>query len=239
MTSGYIPSGSAQIYYEIYGEENEEVLILLHGNSGNLHYFDEQIEYFKTKYKVVAIDSRGHGESSFGQGSLSLTVMADDLYAIVYNFGFNNFNLLGFSDGGSIAMYFAMRHGDMIKRLILVGANINPWGVKLRHQLPIFISYQMCRLASSLNPLMANLNKEYLGLMVNEPYILTEDLNKIKTKTLVIAGSKDMIRDSHTRKIAGSLPNSRLKIIKGGDHFVSKKRPDEFNSVLEEFLEEE
>ncbi len=236
MKEGYIPCGSANIHYQIHGEENKDVLILLHGNSGNLHYFDEQIEYFKKDRLVLAIDSRGHGESSFGQGSLSLTVMADDLYNIVRSFGFTNFDLLGFSDGGSIAMYFALKHNDMIRNLILVGANITPWGVKLHFQGPTFISYQLAKVASLLNPAMANLNKEYLGLMVNEPYIAPEDLSKITARTLVIAGSRDLIRESHTKKIAKNLPNSTLKIIKGADHFMSKKMPDVFNKVLEDFI---
>ncbi len=236
MKEGFIPSGSANIHYQIYGEENKDVLILLHGNSGNLHYFDEQIEYFKKDRLILAIDSRGHGESTFGQGSLSLTVMADDLFNIVTGFGFRNFDLLGFSDGGSIAMYFALKHNDMIRNLILVGANINPWGVKLHFQIPTFFSYQLCRLASVLNPAMANLNKEYLGLMVNEPYIAPEDLGKITARTLVVAGSRDLIREGHTKKIAKYLPNSTLEIINGADHFMSKKMPDVFNKVLENFL---
>ncbi|MCD7854981.1 MAG: alpha/beta hydrolase [Clostridiales bacterium] len=236
MKEGFIPSGSANIHYEIHGEENSEVLVLIHGNSGNLHYFDEQINYFKKDYKILALDSRGHGESTFGKGNLSLTVMADDLYNIIMSFGFYPFNLLGFSDGASIAMYFALKHCPLIKKLILYGGNINPWGVKLSFQLPVFISYQINRFASYLNPQMANLNREYLGLMVNEPYIPEEDLKKITAETLVIVGSKDLIRKSHTKKIFDNLPNAKMTVIQGGDHFCSKKMPEKFNPEVEKFL---
>ncbi|MCD7777255.1 MAG: alpha/beta hydrolase [Clostridiales bacterium] len=238
MKEGFIPSGSANIHYELHGEENERVLVLIHGNSGNLHYFDPQIEYFKKNFKILAIDSRGHGESTFGKGSLSLTVMADDLYNLVMNFGFYRFNLLGFSDGASIAMYFAMKHCDMLEKLILYGGNINPWGVKLSFQLPVYVTYQINRFAAFLNPQMTNLNKEYLGLMVNEPYIAVEDLSKIKADTLVVVGSKDLIKKSHTMKIYNNLPKAKLEIIQGGDHFVSKKNPEAFNPVAEKFLME-
>ena len=235
MKEGFVPSGTARIHYELHGEENTKGLILVHGNGGSIRYFDDQIEFFKKYYKVLAIDSRGHGESTFGQGSLSLTVMADDLYNIAMNFGFYKFDLLGFSDGASISMYFAMKHNDMLDNLILYGGNLNPWGVKLSFQVPVFVSYQVNRLASFLNPAMANLNKEYLGLMVNEPYIVPEDLSKITARTLVLAGKRDLIRSSHTKKIYRCLPNAELKIVPG-DHFVSKKDPENFNNTVWDFL---
>lgn len=62
MQSGYFKSGSASIYYELHGE-GEEILVLLHGNGGNCKNFKNQIPFFSKKYKILAIDSRGHGES--------------------------------------------------------------------------------------------------------------------------------------------------------------------------------
>lgn len=78
MQSGYFKSGSASIYYELHGE-GEEVLVLLHGNGGNCKNFKNQIPFFSKKYKILAIDSRGHGESGFGENAISLGAMAMDL----------------------------------------------------------------------------------------------------------------------------------------------------------------
>ena len=74
-----------------------------------------------------------------------------------------------------------------------------------------------------------------LGLMVNDPALKAAQLAGIEAETLVIAGTKDMIRDSHTRLIARSLPHSRLEIIEG-DHFIAANRHEEFNRIVLDFL---
>ena len=74
-----------------------------------------------------------------------------------------------------------------------------------------------------------------LGLMVNDPNVQPEELAKIRAKTLVIAGTRDMIRESHTKLIAESIPNSQLALI-NGNHFIANKKPEEFNRVVLDFL---
>ena len=77
--------------------------------------------------------------------------------------------------------------------------------------------------------------KELLGLMVNDPNIPEEALSGISVPALVIAGTKDMIRESHTRRIAQCIPGAELAIIPG-DHFVAAKNPDAFNEAVLAFL---
>ena len=74
-----------------------------------------------------------------------------------------------------------------------------------------------------------------LGLMVNDPNVEPEELVKIKAKTLVIAGTKDMIKKEHTRLIASHIPDSELVFIKG-NHFIANKQPGRFNQAVLEFL---
>ena len=81
----------------------------------------------------------------------------------------------------------------------------------------------------------AKRNAEMLGLMVNEPNVKPEELVGIQTKTLVIAGTKDMIKEEHTRLIAASIPDARLVFI-SGNHFIANKHPTEFNQAVIDFL---
>jgi len=81
----------------------------------------------------------------------------------------------------------------------------------------------------------AKQNADMLGLMVNDPNVLPTELSAIKAKTLVIAGTNDMIKDAHTRLIAQSIPNSQLVLIKG-NHFIANKCPEAFNRAVLEFL---
>lgn len=73
------------------------------------------------------------------------------------------------------------------------------------------------------------------GLMVNEPNIAPCELSRITAPTLVICGTRDMIKESHTREIASGIPNAELTIIKG-DHFIANKRSVEFNRTVDIFL---
>ena len=81
----------------------------------------------------------------------------------------------------------------------------------------------------------AKQNADMFGLMVNDPNVLPTELSAIKAKTLVIAGTNDMIKDAHTRLIAQSIPNSQLVLIKG-NHFIANKCPEAFNRAVMEFL---
>lgn len=74
-----------------------------------------------------------------------------------------------------------------------------------------------------------------LGLMVHDPNVLPEELAAIRARTLVLAGTKDMIKEEHTRLIADHIPDARLVFIEG-DHFIANKRPDEFNLAVLDFL---
>ena len=108
-------------------------------------------------------------------------------------------------------------------------------GVKRSTQLPIEIGYKIAKYFAKRSA-EANKNAELLGLMVNDPNIEPEELAQITAPTLVICGTKDMIREDHTRKIAENIPNARLAIIEG-DHFVANKRSEKFNREVDRFLE--
>ena len=128
-----------------------------------------------------------------------------------------------------------LKHPDMVTALILNGGNLNAKGVKRSTQLPIEIGYKIAKHFAKRSA-EANKNAELLGLMVNDPNIEPEELAQITAPTLVICGTKDMIREDHTRKIAENIPNARLAIIEG-DHFVANKRSEEFNREVDRFLE--
>lgn len=222
-----------KLYYEEAGEGNP--LILLHGNGENGGYFVHQIEYFKEKYHVYAIDTRGHGKSPRGTASFTITQFSEDLYAFMDLHGLERANILGFSDGGNIALLFALRHPERVKKLILNGANLDPKGVKASVQIPIVIGYKIASFFAKFSR-EAKKNAEVLALMVNEPHIQVEELEGLKVRTLVIVGTDDMIRDDHTKLIFKSLPDSELAIIPG-DHFIANKNPAEFNRAVEKFLD--
>ena len=210
-------------------------LILLHGNGESCEYFRGQIDAFAGRYHVYALDTRGHGKTPRGGRPFTIRQFAEDLLHFMEERPIKKAHLLGFSDGGNIAMVFAMKYPDRVDRLILNGANLDPGGVKRSVQIPIEIGYRIAKKFSEKSD-SARLHAEMLGLMVNDPNVRPEELGAIRAKTLVIAGTNDMILEAHTRLIAACIPDSRLVFIKG-DHFIANKRPEAFNRAVLEFLE--
>ena len=209
-------------------------LILLHGNGEDNSYFVHQIDHFSKAYRVIAIDTRGHGKSPRGNKPFTIKQFAEDLHDFMDEKGIAKAIILGFSDGGNIALTFALKYPEKVEKLILNGANLFPNGVKPRYQWPIVIGYHIAKLFAKKSA-EAKHNTELLGLMVNEPHIEPSELAKLTMPVLVIAGTKDMIKESHTKLIYKSLPNAQLSLIEG-DHFIANKNPKSFNAAVEKFL---
>lgn len=217
MKLHYIESGSGQ------------PMILLHGNGEDSTYFKHQIDYFSKMYRVIAVDTRGHGKSPRGGGAFTLKRFAADLKQLSDRLGITKAVLLGFSDGGNIALIFALKYPERVKQLILNGANLNPFGVKFSVAASVIKDY------AAACALKDRKQKEILGLMVREPWIWPEYLKKIRVPALVIVGDKDMIRDKHSEMIAGALAKGEFKRIPGS-HFIAAEEPEVFNQAVMEFL---
>lgn len=211
-----------------------EPLILLHGNGEDSCYFNGQLDAFARHFHVYALDTRGHGKTPRGTAPFTIRQFADDLLAFMDAHEIARAHLLGFSDGGNTAMIFVMQHPGRVMRLILYGANLDARGVKPGVQLPIELGYRFAKLFARRSA-EARQHAELLGLMVNDPAVRPEELAGIQAPTLVVAGTRDMIKEQHTRLIAASIPNAQLVIL-DGDHFVANKRPAAFNEAVLDFL---
>ncbi len=212
-----------------------EPLILLHGNGEDGSYFARQIERFSRDFRVFAVDTRGHGRSPRGSAPFTIRQFAEDLRGFMDEKAIGRADLLGFSDGGNIALVFALRYPERVNRLVLNGANLDARGVKARYQIPIELGYRIARLFAGRSE-KARRNAEMLGLMVNDPAIDPEALCAVRSKTLVVAGTRDMIRERHTRLIAEKIPGAQLALLPGS-HFIAAENPEAFNRTVAAFLQ--
>ena len=210
-------------------------LILLHGNGGSSADFALQTNYFSGFREVISVDTRGHGNSPRGDVPMSFPQFAKDILAFLDEQEIEKADIIGFSDGANTAILFAAENPKRVGKLILCGACTSPKAVKRSVQIPIEIGYWI---ASRFKNPKAKKNAEILGLMVNDFGISEEHLRQIQAETLVLAGTKDMIRESHTKMIAETIPQAKL-MFPEGDHFLPMKRANAFNRAVEEFLKEE
>ena len=148
--SGLVQSADAQIFYLEYPSPHPhaQTLILLHGNGEDHRYFARQIAAFSARFRLVLMDTRGQGRSSAGRGKLNFSVFTQDLLRLMDALHIPKAHLLGFSDGGNLALTFALAHPQRVLSLILNGANLAPQGMRPLVQLPVVAEYHLCGLLS-------------------------------------------------------------------------------------------
>ncbi|OCA71020.1 hypothetical protein BBI01_12210 [Chryseobacterium artocarpi] len=229
----YLKLKDLDLYYEVYGEG--EPLVLLHGNSGSIKDYYQQIPVLSKQYKVIAIDTRGHGKSKdTSRKDFTYKMFADDVKAVADHMKLDKINIVGWSDGGNTGLEFALKYPDRLNKLVAIGANAFPEGVEQR--LMDHFTNQMTQLNQLNLPEMFN-ERRVMKIMLTEPHISKNDLNTIKNPVLIIAGDKDVIKPDHTEFLSKQIPNAELKIYKDTSHMVPYEKPDELNKDILSFLE--
>ncbi|MGE8535800.1 MAG: alpha/beta fold hydrolase [Chryseobacterium sp.] len=228
----YLKLQDTDLYYEIYGEG--EPLILLHGNSGSIKDFYQQIPVLSKQYKVIAIDTRGQGKSiDSSKKDFTYKMFADDVKALIDQLKLNKVNITGWSDGGNTGLEFALKYPERLNKLITIGANAFPDGVD--DKLTDHFENKMLVMKALKDSKKFN-EQRLLNIMLTQPRIARKDLNKIGSRVLVIAGDKDVIKPEHTELIAKEIPNAELKIYSNATHMIPFENADQLNTDILNFL---
>lgn len=216
----YIQLDHVRLYYEEYGQGCP--VILLHGNGEDHQIFGKLVNGLKEKHKVYAIDSRCHGKSE-DPDELSYDLITEDVIAFIKKKKIGKPVLYGFSDGGIVGLLLAIREPELLSRLIISGANLEPSGMK-------WTTLTWCKIMYFFN------RSKYYKMMITQPYISVEDLKKIRIPVHVLAGEKDVIKREHTKKIADSIENSTLEIVAGEDHGSYIVNSEKIFSIVRKYL---
>ena len=217
----FVKVNGINLFYEKTGQGKP--ILLLHGNGESHKIFDVLTKQLSDKYTVYAIDSRGHGQSSMAK-ELDYEIMAEDIAAFIKELSINQATLYGFSDGGILGLILAFRYPDILSKLIISGANLNPSGPKSSYLTLFKIIYIITR------------SRNY-KLMLTQPDIKDEQLQEINIPTFVLAGSKDIIKEEHTRHIAEQIAGSTLRILTGENHMSYVIHSKKLYEIIAPFLE--
>jgi pimeloyl-ACP methyl ester carboxylesterase len=227
-----------KMYYEIYGQGMP--LVLIHGNGGSVASMANQIEYFKSKYRIIVADSRAQGKSGDTKERLTYEQITDDWAALLDQLHVDSAYFIGWSDGGIESLLMAIRHPNKVKMMAIMGANLQPdssavypWAVKWVERTATAIDSMIAK-----KDTMKNLSvvQKLFDLLGKQPHIPLADVHTIKAPTLVMAGDKDVIREAHTLQIYQNLQKAWLCIFPGGTHMIPETDPDLFNSNVEKFF---
>ncbi|MCD0467340.1 alpha/beta fold hydrolase [Flavobacterium sp. ENC] len=217
-----------KMYYEVYG--SGKPLVLLHGNGGSIKGHSYRIEYFKQFFKVIAIDSRGHGKSvDPSNKQLNYVDMTRDVSTLLDSLKIDSAYVWGQSDGGILGLLLAINHPEKVSKLATFGANLFPGKKAVYDEIDTMVKET---LKTTKDPHTVNL----YNLLEYQPNITDKDLHKIKCPVLIMSGDRDAIRLEHSIKIFDNIPNSNFFVMPGATHFGSYEKPDLFNMVLLSFF---
>ena len=229
-----LSAGDCRLSCRMYGNSGP-ALLFLHGNGEDGSCFEQQIGPFSDTYRLYLLDSRGHGESERGEKPMTIALLAQDALCAMTELNLNEATVIGFSDGGNVALQMAMYEPERISRMVLAGANLSPEGLKNNARFEIGLHYVSQKLMGRFSAKW-KAKSEITGLMVGQPQFDSARLRGIRIPTLVLAGEHDMIKEYHTRLIASSLANSELAILPGANHFIFSCASERANEEISKFL---
>lgn len=209
-----------------YNKSGEGIpLLLLHGNGEDSRIFNKATAILSEYFTVYAIDTRGHGQSEKIR-EYHYDDFAEDIKAFIEKFKLDRPILYGFSDGGITGLILASKYPGIVRRLIISGVNTVPEGIK----------GLWLKGFTFINKIIKS---PKIKMMLEEPNITATMLQNIKVKTTVTAGSKDIVRESHTKDVVSNIPGSKLIVLKNethGSYIVKSNKIAEI--ILNETIEE-
>jgi len=222
--NGYSDVNGLEMYYEIYGQGKP--LVLIHGGGSTIQSnFEKIIPLFAKSRKVIAVELQTHGRTSDRNADLSFEQDADDIAILLKNLKIDKADFFGFSNGGTTTLQIAIRHLEIVDKIILGSAlakrNGVPdwfWGVMEQAKLenmPELLKAGYKRVAADSNGLQLMHDRD-AKRMVNFKDIPDDQIKSIKAPTLIIIGDKDIITPEHAIELHQLITNSELAIIPGG-----------------------
>ena len=230
----YLSARNFKMYYEIYG--SGKPLLFIHGNSGSIVAFENNIPYFAKRYKVIAADSRSQGKSIDAGDSLTFEMMADDFNILLDSLHIDSCYVVGWSDGGINGLLLAIRHPEKVKKLAITGANLWPDTTGLTPFVFGLIKNGSAELRKKPQTPEVKNQLKLTDLDLYQPNMTLEELHTIKCPVLVIGGDHDAIPVLHTVLIASNIPKSYLWIIPNSGHSTPIYKKDQFNAVISNFF---
>ena len=217
-------------------------LLLLHGGLSNSDELLNSIGRGLSKsYRVVAFDRRGHGYTADTDADFHYAGMAAETIGVLENVVEGSAHLVGWSDGGIIALLVALQRPDLVRKLVVIGANFHYDGmvpVEMDPDSPMAQELGKAYIERSpdgAGHLAEVVNKSF-AMFAAEPTLTAADVAQISSPALVLSGDDDLVSLSHTVALYEALPEGQLGVIPGASHALPLEPPDAVNALILKFL---
>lgn len=224
--------GNSLIHTQIFGAGFP--IVFLHGNQQSSEAFNKQTDYFKHRYEVIHIDSRGHGHSTHGTVPFTLDLMSEDVIKVITELKLEQFYLVGFSDGANIALKVALSLPTKVSRLVLISPNIHPSAMRLYIRLPLTLFFDILSILPQ--HVWVKQKRDLISILIHEQAFSVDEVAKLAMPTLLIASQYDLIHQKHIRKLSRLFPAIELHWLIGIGHMRLKRSARRINTLIESFF---
>jgi pimeloyl-ACP methyl ester carboxylesterase len=257
----YADVNGIKLYYEIHG--TGQPLILLHGGLGATSMFGPNLPALAKGRQVIAVDLQGHGRTADIDRPLSAELMAEDIAALIKHLKLERPDLMGYSLGGGVALFVAIRHPELVGKLVVVSTPIRrnafyPEILAQQKQVTAEAAEAMkqtpmYQLYASIAPRPEDWPRllSKIGEGMAKDFDFSKEVAGIKATTLVVAGDADIFPPAHAVEVFGLLgggkrdpgwdgsgrPKSQLAILPGVTHYTMAIAPA-LSAVVIPFLDE-
>jgi len=239
-SSGYKAVNGIRIWYAEFGRG--EPVILLHGGLANAAYWGNQVPALARRYRVIVMDSRGHGRSTRNDQPFGYDLMASDVMGLMDALKIRKAAIIGWSDGAILGLDIAIHHPERLTKLFAFAANSDPSGVADIDKSPVFNAY-IARAEKEYEKISPTPDqyKSFLAQITKmwetQPNFTAADLQSIKIPTWIVDADHDeAIKRENTEFMAREIPNAGLLIEPQVSHFAFLQDPEQFTADVLHFL---
>jgi pimeloyl-ACP methyl ester carboxylesterase len=240
VASGYKAVNGIRVWYAEFG--HGVPVILLHGGLANSAYWGNQVPALARRYRVIVMDSRGHGRSTRNEQPYGYDLMASDVLALMDTLNIRKAAIVGWSDGAILGLDIAIHHPERLTKLFAFAANSDPSGVADIDKSPVFNAY-IAR-AEKEYAAISPTPDQYKAFLVQitkmwetQPNWTAADLQSIKVPTWIVDADHDeAIKRENTEFMAHEIPDAALLIQPGVSHFSFLQDPEQFTTDVLHFM---
>ncbi|WP_120003910.1 alpha/beta fold hydrolase [Nesterenkonia muleiensis] len=243
------------VYLEEHGEGPP--VLLLHGGLIDHQSWGNQIPALAEMFRVISPDTRAHGRSSDSEKPLSYQRFADDAAELLAALGAAKAHIVGFSDGGCTGLLLALRHPELVDRLVLLGtpyhtSNYCEGVIEAYKTLTPEVYRSTADLHSHVGEAVSKAKRRFADarawerffiklvtqVWLTQPTLVLEDLKRIEAPTLVLHGEKEeYISREASEEMARTIPEASLRFIPGASHMSAQESPEAVNAAILSFLQ--
>lgn len=256
IESGHAPVNGIRMYYEVHGRPDGVPLVLLHGGGSTIDVtFGRVILFFAGSRRVIAVEEQGHGRTSDRDAPVAFESSADDVAALLRHLKIDEADIFGFSNGASVALQIAIRHPDVVRKLVFAssftkrdGAQPQLWEFMKQadfSNMPQPLKDAFLRVNPDVQQLKTMHDKD-AARMQNFKDVPDELVRSVRAPTLIVLGDQDIVKPEHALEMTRLISGARLMILPGGhgdylgEAVMTKKdgdQPELTARLIAEFLD--